>query len=222
MDLIVLESPNKVRDVEKYAKAAGFPDCKVTATIGHLLDLPPMADGPAVDTRTFGLEKLQPRDNAAAERVSRLRTAITRADRVIVATDPDREGEAIAAEVWPWIPPGKAWRATFEEITPAGVAAGLRTMRPDLDVAAVDAAHTRRVIDRLAGWHGTDLVFQKLRQHRAFPPAACRARRSASSSSATASTRPFSLCPPTAFAYACARRPARSSSLAWSPPTVLL
>lgn len=166
MDLIVLESPNKVRDVEKYAKAAGFTQCQVTATVGHLLDLPPMAEGPGIDTGTFGLEKLQPRDKAAAERIARIRATIAQADRVIVATDPDREGEAIAAEVWSWIPPGKAWRATFEEITPAGVAAGLRAMRSALDLAAVGAAHARRVIDRLAGWYGTDVVFQKLRQHR--------------------------------------------------------
>jgi DNA topoisomerase-1 len=165
MDLIVLESPSKVRDVEKYAKAAGFP-CLATATVGHLFDLPPMAAGAAIDTRTFALDQLQPRDGAAAERVSRLRAAIAKADRVIVATDPDREGEAIAAEIWPWIPVSKAWRATFEEITPAGVERGLRAMRPELNTAAVEAAHTRRVIDRLAGWHGTDLVFRKLRQHR--------------------------------------------------------
>ena len=165
MDLIVLESPNKVKDVQKYAEALGW-KVKVTATVGHLLDLPPMSEGPAIDTRTFGLEKLQPRDAAASERVARLRLAITQADRIIVATDPDREGEAIAAEVWQWIPSQKAWRATFEEITPSGVEKGLRAMRPALNVPAVEAALTRRIIDRLAGWHGTAVVFEKLRQHR--------------------------------------------------------
>jgi DNA topoisomerase-1 len=165
MDLIVLESPNKVRDVQRYAAALGF-QVKVTATVGHLLDLPPMSEGPAIDTRTFALDRLQPRDGAAAERVTRLRAAFAEAARVIVATDPDREGEAIAAEVWQWIPKHKAWRATFEEITPAGVETGLGAMRRALNAAAVDAALTRRIIDRLAGWHGTDVVFQKLRQHR--------------------------------------------------------
>jgi DNA topoisomerase-1 len=165
MDLIVLESPNKVKDVQKYAEAAGF-TCRVTATVGHLLDLPPMSVGPAVDTRTFALDQLQPRDSGAGDRVNRLKAAIGQASRVIVATDPDREGEAIAAEVWQWIPASKAWRASFEEITLAGVATGLRAMRPELRTPAVEAAHARRVIDRLAGWHGTSVVFEKLRQHR--------------------------------------------------------
>jgi DNA topoisomerase IA len=54
----------------------------------------------------------------------------------------------------------------FEEITPKGVERGLREMRPSLALAAVEAAHARRAIDRLAGWHGTALVFDKLRRHK--------------------------------------------------------
>lgn len=164
-DLIILESPNKVRDVEKYARKAGY-EAKVTATVGHILDLPPMADGPCVDPTTFTATRLEPRDAGAAERVSQLRSAIAAADRVIVATDPDREGEAIGAQVWSWIPAGKAMRATFEEITAAGVERGLAEMRPKLKTTAVEASVTRRLVDRLAGWHATDLVFKKLRQHR--------------------------------------------------------
>jgi DNA topoisomerase I len=165
VDLIILESPNKVRDVERYARALGL-DAKAVATVGHLLDLPPMAEGPAVDTSTFALSGFQPRDAGARERVARIRAAIAQADRVIVATDPDREGEAIGSEIWTWIAPGKAWRATFEEITAAGVERGLGEMRRSLATGAVEAALTRRAIDRLAGWHGTALVFDKLRQHR--------------------------------------------------------
>lgn len=165
VDLIILESPNKVRDVERYARALGL-DVRAVATVGHLLDLPPMSAGCAIDTATFALDYLRPRDEAAADRVNRIRTAIEKADRVIVATDPDREGEAIGAEVWDWIRPGRAHRATFEEITPTGVERGIREMRSVLALSAVEAAHTRRAIDRLAGWHGTALVFDKLRQHR--------------------------------------------------------
>jgi DNA topoisomerase-1 len=164
VDLIILESPNKINDVERYARAQGL-DAKVIATVGHLLDLPPMSEGPAIDTRTFALSNLQPRDSGAGERIARIRAAISQADRVIVATDPDREGEAIGAGIWDWIPRAKAWRATFEEITLTGVERGLREMRPGLALSAVEAAHTRRVIDRLAGWHGTALVFEKMRQH---------------------------------------------------------
>jgi DNA topoisomerase-1 len=163
MDLLILESPNKVKDVKKYAGSLGF-SCAVIATSGHLLDLPPMADGPSVDIATMAPSKLQPRDPRAAEQCARIKDAICHASRVIVATDPDREGEAIAAQVWPWIPKGKAWRATFEEITQAGIKRGLDAMQPKLHDSAVDAALARRVVDRLAGWHATSVVFEKLRR----------------------------------------------------------
>jgi DNA topoisomerase-1 len=165
MNLLVLESPNKVKDVKKYADSLGF-TCSVIATAGHLLDLPPMAEGPSIDISTMAPSKLQPRDQRAAEQCSRIKDAIQRASCVIVATDPDREGEAIAAQVWPWIPKGKAWRATFEEITQEGVKRGLAAMQPHLHQSAADAALARRVIDRLAGWHATSVVFDKLRQHK--------------------------------------------------------
>ena len=164
-DLIVLESPNKIGEVRKYAEKFGLA-AKVTATVGHLLDLPPMSTGPGVDTARFVAIRLEPRNADAGRRIGWLRGAIDEADRVIVATDPDREGEAIAAQVWQWIPPGKAWRATFEEITAAGVARGLAAMRPELNAAAVEAAATRRIVDRLAGWHATAVVFDKLRKHK--------------------------------------------------------
>jgi DNA topoisomerase-1 len=164
-DLIVLESPNKVSDVEKYAKKFGL-DAKVVATCGHVLDLPDMAKGVAVDIDRFEPTSLAPRDSSAAQRAEKLKAAIAKAERVIVATDPDREGEAIAAQVWRWIPKGRGLRARFEEITAAGVAAGLSNMEATLDEKAVDASMTRRLVDRLAGWHATDLVFKKLPQRK--------------------------------------------------------
>ena len=165
MDLIILESPNKVKEVERYAKACGF-DARALATVGHLIDLPPMSEGTSIDTRTFTFSAQRPRDDAAGARAHRVKAAIAVANRVIVATDPDREGESIAAEVWGWIAPGKAWRARFEEITLNGVRRGLEDMQPALRTTTVEAARARRVVDRLAGWHGTAVVFDKLRQHR--------------------------------------------------------
>jgi len=162
MQLLILESPNKVRDVQKYAEQLGHA-CTVMATCGHILDLPPMNRGARIDLTTFTAAELVPRDASGEARMASLRKAISQATKVIVATDPDREGEAIAAEIWPWIPPDKAFRATFEEITLRGVDHGLRTMAPALNTAAADAATARRVIDRLAGWHATSLVFDKLR-----------------------------------------------------------
>lgn len=163
-DLIVVESPSKVADIEKYARKAGF-DVRGTATAGHLLDLPPMRDGPGVDIEAFAPERLVPRDAAAGTRIGKLKVLIAKADRVIVATDPDREGEAIAAQVWHWIPKRKALRARFEEITAAGIAKGLSEMTTTLEQPVVDASVARRLVDRLAGWHATALVFAKLPTH---------------------------------------------------------
>lgn len=165
MDLIIVESPKKVKDVEKYAKAAGL-DAKVLATWGHMIDLPEMKAGPCVDTERFEPTELNPKDDGAARRCAEIRAAAAKADRVIVASDPDREGEAIAAQVWGLIPANKAWRATFDEITKDGIKKGLSLMRRELDQNKVESSSTRRLIDRLAGWHATDLVFSKLRQHK--------------------------------------------------------
>jgi DNA topoisomerase-1 len=162
MQLLILESPNKVKDVQKYTSQLGQP-YTVMATCGHILDLPPMNRGACINLKTFSADELVPRDASGEVRIAALRKAITHATKVVVATDPDREGEAIAAEVWPWIPAGKAFRATFEEITLRGVQDGLANIQSDLDRAAADAAAARRVIDRLAGWHATSTVFEKLR-----------------------------------------------------------
>jgi DNA topoisomerase-1 len=162
MQLLILESPNKVKDVQKYASQLGQP-CTVMATCGHILDLPPMNRGACIDLKTFAPTELVPRDAAGERRIAALRKAISQATRVIVATDPDREGEAIAAEVWPWIPAGRGCRATFEEITLRGVERGLSNIQTDIKRPSADAAAARRVIDRLAGWHATATVFEKLR-----------------------------------------------------------
>jgi DNA topoisomerase-1 len=161
VDLIVVESPRKVKDVAHYAKLAGL-DAEVAATGGHLVDLPPMQEGACIDLQSFGPTKVVPRSTDAAARITRLRSSISRAARVIIATDPDREGEAIAAQVLAYTTSGRAWRAHFHEITATGIARGLAEMHPHLDQGSLEAALARRAVDRLAGWHGTSLVFQKL------------------------------------------------------------
>ena len=163
--LIILESPNKVKQIKehKYLEHLGI-DADVMATVGHILDLPPMKDGACVDTTTFQ-PILVPKDDQAAARMERLKTAMEAAETVIVATDPDREGEAIAAEVWQHLKPGQGHRALFHEITENGIKAGIDAMTPDLNRHAIEAAMARRVIDRLAGWHASNTLFQKLRNH---------------------------------------------------------
>lgn len=165
MDLIIVESPKKVPEVQKYAEKLGL-KTKVMATCGHLVDLPPMAEGVGVDIARFTGTAVVPRSADAERRIAQLKSAIRQADRVVVAADADREGEAIASQVWGLIPSGRAWRASFEEITAAGVQRGLKEMQPRLNVPALEAATARRLIDRLAGWHATAVVFEKLRGHR--------------------------------------------------------
>ncbi len=165
--LIILESPNKVKQIKEH----GYLDhlgikADLMATAGHILDLPPMREGACVDTTTFLPERVEPKDEGAADRLERLKAAMGNAETVIVATDNDREGEAIAAEIWPFLKPGQGRRAYFEEITEAGIKAGLAAMPPDLKHSLVEAALTRRVIDRLAGWHGTATVQRKIRTHK--------------------------------------------------------
>lgn len=160
--LILVESPRKVADVRKYAALCGV-NATVLATTGHLLDLRPMRAGTGVDPDTFLPLPLVPRDAAAQDRIHHIRTAIAGADLVVIATDADREGEAIASQLWSWIPSGKARRTTFEEITRSGIEQGLSNLRPHFDGALAEAALCRRVIDRLAGWHATAVTFKKLR-----------------------------------------------------------
>src|ERR1035438_5474566 len=159
--LILVESPNKVEAITKYAAAAGVA-AKVMGTKGHLLDLPPMSEGLCVDQSTWEPTSLEPKDEGAGARLARITAAIKAADRVLVASDGDREGEGIASEVWDLIPSSKARRCVFAEITPAGVQKGLQELR-DIDRPLVEAFRARRILDRVFGYYATNLVFAKLR-----------------------------------------------------------
>lgn len=159
--LILVESPNKVEHVTHYAEEAGFP-AKVMGTVGHMFDLPPMKEGDCVDKNTFDPTGTQAKNEGL---VNRIKAEIEKADVVIVATDDDREGEAIADEVWNMIPNGKGKRAPSREITPEGVAHSLTHLLETPRYGMVEAAKARRIVDRLFGWHATNATFQKLRQH---------------------------------------------------------
>lgn len=160
--VILVESPNKIKHVEHYAHELGVKEPKVMATVGHILDLPGMREGLCVDLETFEPTSLVPKDERGQARLDAIQAAAQEAERVIVATDADREGEAIAAEVWDLIPRGRGFRAPFEEITLEGVRAGLASPMPELRSGLVDAAKARRILDRLFGWNATQLVFEKL------------------------------------------------------------
>jgi DNA topoisomerase-1 len=143
MKLVIVESPNKVKSISKYL-GDGY---KVAASVGHVRDL----DGKdlSIDLETFK-PKYYPTDRGA-EILERLGGLVKNAYEVFLATDPDREGEAIAWHLAQALKLKDPSRVTFGEITKAGVAKGMAGVRRiDLDLVA--AQEGRRVIDRLVGW----------------------------------------------------------------------
>lgn len=141
--LILVESPNKARSIQKIL-GRGF---TVRASIGHICDLPTREYG--VDTVTFD-ETYVPRD---AKLVAELRSLTRRFGTVLLATDPDREGEAIA-----WhlarelrLDSRASNRIEFKEITAKALHASLQTPRA-INSRLVDAARARRVLDRIVGF----------------------------------------------------------------------
>ncbi len=150
--LIIVESPNKAKAVSRYAREVLEGDVSVYACLGHLRDLPCEKLGVDV-TRGFRPEyQVNP---GRRKTVEMLRQAIRKADRVLLATDPDREGEAVAwhvTKVFEEELEGKdVFVVDFHAITRVAVQAGLRRPRP-LDKRLVKAAVARRVMDRLVGY----------------------------------------------------------------------
>src|SRR5437763_12563295 len=143
--LVVVESPTKAKTLERYLGA----DYAVKASFGHIRDLPKNKIG--VDTeRNFEPDYVVPEGSKKA--VTALKTAHKKAADLILATDYDREGEAIAyhvAEVL-GVDPGQAKRVTFTEITRDAILAAFDEPR-GIDLQLVEAQQARRILDRLVG-----------------------------------------------------------------------
>src|SRR3990170_1067419 len=155
-DLVVVESPTKARTLERMLG----PGYTVEASFGHIRDLPKSKLG--IDIKTFAPDYVIPDD---AEKVARLlRKEAKSAARIWLATDLDREGEAIAWHVAEVIaaPQSKLRRVTFHEITPAAIAEAFRRPR-DIDMDLVNAQQARRVVDRLVGYKLSPLLWKKIR-----------------------------------------------------------
>ncbi len=155
-DLVVVESPSKARTLERMLG----PGYVVEASYGHIRDLPKSKLG--IDLHTFAPDYVIPDDS---EKVARqLRKDAKSAERVWLATDLDREGEAISwhvAEVT-GAPASKLRRVTFHEITPAAIAEAFKKPR-DIDMDLVNAQQARRVVDRLVGYKLSPLLWKKIR-----------------------------------------------------------
>ena len=155
--LVVVESPTKAKTLERYLG----PDYTVRASFGHIRDLPKSKLG--VDTeREFEPEYVVPEDSE--KHVRALRAALKKADDLVLATDFDREGEAIAyhvAEVLK-IDPAAAKRVTFTEITRDAILEAFQSPRA-IDLRLVEAQQARRILDRLVGYRLSPVLWKKVR-----------------------------------------------------------
>lgn len=150
--LIIVESPNKARNVAQYARDVFPGTVTVRACLGHLRDLP---EGDLrVDVQNGFKPDFSPMPNRT-KTIANLRAAIRQADQVLLATDPDREGEAIAwhvTQVFRTELAGKEIkRVSFNALTRQAVQTALRQPRT-LNMQLVQAAVARRVMDRLFGY----------------------------------------------------------------------
>ncbi len=156
-NLVIVESPSKAKTIGRYLG----PDYLVKASMGHLRDLPKSKMG--VDLETFTPQYIPVRGKE--DLIKELKAAAAKADTVFLATDPDREGEAISWHLKELLnlPDDKTNRVTFNEITQRVVKESIQNPR-DLDYDLVDAQQARRVLDRIVGYELSPLLWKKVRR----------------------------------------------------------
>ena len=160
-DLVIVESPAKARTLGRYLDD-GY---RVEASVGHVRDLPKKGLGVDVEA---GFEPEYVTIEGKGPVLRKLRAAAKRADRILLATDPDREGEAIAYHIAQALGAGKQSnagrfrRVSFNEITPRAVRAAMEHPG-EIDTDRVDAQQARRVLDRLVGYKLSPLLWKKIR-----------------------------------------------------------
>src|SRR3990172_565444 len=162
MDLIIVESPTKARTLSRFLGK----DYSVEATMGHIKDLPKSELAVDVDNnfkpKYLALEK-------KGETIKEIKKADEKASSIFLATDPDREGEAIAQHVKEILTEHKALsadhlkRIAFHEITKEAVETAIKNPR-EVYKHLVDAQIARRVLDRLVGYKLSPLLWKKVRR----------------------------------------------------------
>lgn len=156
--LVIVESPTKVKTIKKFLGS----NYEVMASNGHVRDLPKSQLGfdPENDYEPKYITIRGKGDILAA-----LRKAAKKADKVYLATDPDREGEAISWHLAQALKlePKKMFRITFNEITKTAVKEALKHPR-EIDMDMVDAQQTRRMLDRMVGYRISPLLWEKIKR----------------------------------------------------------
>ena len=157
-DLVIVESPAKAKTIGKYLG----PGYEVKASMGHVRDLPKSKIGVDVD-HGFALD-YQP-IKGKEEIIGELKKAAKKSGKVYLATDPDREGEAISWHLKELLdlPDDKTYRVTFNEITKKVVNDSIANPRA-IDMDLVNAQQARRVLDRIVGYQISPLLWKKIRR----------------------------------------------------------
>jgi DNA topoisomerase-1 len=160
MNIVVVESPAKAKTINKYLG----PGYEVLASYGHLRDLPPKDGSVDADAGFRMVWEVVPKSN---QRINDLARALKGADKLILATDPDREGEAISWHVLEVLRQKKALksqaieRVVFNAITKQSIQEAMKHPRT-IDVALVDAYLARRALDYLVGFTLSPVLWRKL------------------------------------------------------------
>jgi len=156
MKLFIVESPNKCSKLNKYLGS----DYKVTASVGHIRQIP--KKGINIDIKndflpTFEISK--DKKKVAKE----IKDLASKAEEIILATDPDREGEAIAWHIFDMLPKkdqSKCTRVTFNQITKSAVLEACKHPR-SINMDLVDAQKARQILDRLIGYKVSPVLWYK-------------------------------------------------------------
>lgn len=162
MQLVIVESPTKARKLAGYL-GSGY---QVEASVGHVRDLPKSGLGVDVDNNFEPTYAISPDKKKV---ISKLKTALKTATSVVLATDPDREGEAIAWHLFEVLTEkskassDKFVRASFHEITKQAVLKALENPGK-IDMSLVNAQQARRIVDRLVGYQVSPVLWKKIRR----------------------------------------------------------
>ena len=156
-NIVIVESPSKAKTINGYLGSA----YKVTSSVGHVRDLPKSKLGIDIENN-FNPQYINIRGKG--DLINELRKEAKGAANIYLATDPDREGEAIAWHLLAAlkIDPDKAKRVTFNEITKTAVKNGIKNPRK-IDMNLVDAQQARRIIDRLVGYQISPFLWKNVK-----------------------------------------------------------
>ena len=154
MNLVIVESPTKARTISKFLPRT----YKVESSFGHVRDLPQKELGVDVENN---FEPQYEVPDKAKKQVTKLKALAKDKDLIILATDEDREGEAISWHLKHILKPKNYQRITFHEITKPAIEAALKNPR-ELDLSLVDAQQARRVLDRLVGYKLSPFLWKKV------------------------------------------------------------